>query len=169
MPSDKPVCARNVKASLLFDAAQQIQGLNARFGFVLGTPGENFDETCRSTGTVFDRFLAEEWHGISCYDVLSGLDEHTALFVIDMQKDFTMGSFGQTCWGAGGAAFPMKVAVLITNMSSRGATIIANKDYHPSEHCSFTGNDVCLNTKYFVLEDLTASLRYVNVFPSHTC
>ena len=32
------------------------------------------------------------------------IDDKTALIVIDMQKDFTVGSFAQPCWAAGGGS-----------------------------------------------------------------
>jgi len=55
----------------------------------------------------------------------------------------------------------------IQKAAAGGATIIASKDLHPDDHCSFGGNGACKNVKDYENEEFTADKRYVNEFPSH--
>jgi len=48
-----------------------------------------------------------------------------------------------------------------------GATIIASKDFHPPNHCSFAGEEHCQNTKGYGNSTIGPGMRYVNEFPSH--
>ena len=95
------VCERNVR-QLLREAPLNITGQGAldvcsRIGVVLGTPKPNFLEKYCATGTEFDRFQLSSVSAISQTDIMEEVDEHTALFVIDMQQDFTTGSFRPPC------------------------------------------------------------------------
>ena len=95
------VCERNVR-QLLREAPLNITGQGAldvcsRIGVVLGTPKPNFLEKYCATGTEFDRFQLSSVSAISRTDIMEEVDEHTALFVIDRQQDFTTGSFRPPC------------------------------------------------------------------------
>lgn len=172
-PQSASVCEANVRAAIpdlpsLSDAAGAV---GARIGQILATPGPNFLEGCCSAGTEFDRFLLQNVTARDRSDLEIGPE--TALLVIDMQKDFTEGSFGQPCWSAGngglGLGFAYEVAGLIGSFASNGALIVASKDMHPHDHCSFQGEgeNACMNTKDYESEERTADQRYVNEFPSH--
>ena len=99
--ADTAVCERNVRQSLR-EAPLNITGQGAldvcsRIGVVLGMPKPNFlDEYC-ATGKEFDRFQLSSVSAISRTGIMEEVDEHTAPFVIDMQQDFTTGSFRQPC------------------------------------------------------------------------
>jgi len=159
LPNKEPVCEANVKTTLELTETPGVSDVGARIGFVQNNPGENFTEQCCEAGTEYDRFLIEEVSTQTHTEMLTGVDEHTALFVIDMQKDFTTGSFSQPCWGSGGNLFSQNIATLIEEMSASGALIVASKDFHPDDHCSFGGT--CLNKKG------SNDVRYMNYFPSH--
>lgn len=166
LQDSESVCARNVKAVLNQPQMSSVTHPGARIGAVLSTPGDDFAVGCCESGTEFDRFLLSDVHPTSRPEFVRDIDENTALFVIDMQKDFTTGSFGQPCWASGGEGFEQGIVNLIDDFASKGATVIASKDFHPNDHCSF-GNAPCQNTKDYEVEELTAGQRYVNAFPSH--
>lgn len=65
--------------------------------------------------------------------------------------------------------FARRMAQLIDDVIDFGGYVIASKDMHPYNHCSFrgAGEDACMNTKDYEHEHLTAGQRYVNAFPSH--
>jgi len=87
----------------------------------------------------------------------------SALMVIDMQKDFTFGSFGLPCFNTTPNLFEINkgIANLIQLFYSRGGRVVASKDWHPVNHCSFSGEPPCLNTQ----SDGTQT--YQNDFPPH--
>jgi nicotinamidase-related amidase len=65
------------------------------------------------------------------------------LLVIDMQNDFIPqhdapdgGRFGVL----EGGAIARPIVDLITRFSEKGALVVACRDYHPHDHCSFSGN-----------------------------
>eukprot|EP00531_Pseudo-nitzschia_arenysensis_P002767 CAMPEP_0116145984 /NCGR_PEP_ID=MMETSP0329-20121206/16915_1 /TAXON_ID=697910 /ORGANISM="Pseudo-nitzschia arenysensis, Strain B593" /LENGTH=291 /DNA_ID=CAMNT_0003641687 /DNA_START=123 /DNA_END=998 /DNA_ORIENTATION=+ len=66
---------------------------------------------------------------------LSSITDKDTLVVVDMQHDFLPG-------GAFGVAEGFEVidgiCGLIGKFHDAGATVIATKDYHPTDHCSFT-------------------------------
>lgn len=61
------------------------------------------------------------------------------------------------------------IAKLIEAVAGKGGTIIASKDLHPHDHCSFghTTEKNCKNKKDYNDNNLTMEKRYVNAFPSH--
>ena len=69
--------------------------------------------------------------------------ETDALIVVDMQNDFLPvdlfnphgGKFGVT----GGANAGAHIVDLIAEFASKGAHIVATRDYHPYDHASFNG------------------------------
>eukprot|EP00929_Paragymnodinium_shiwhaense_P007597 TRINITY_DN111507_c0_g1_i1.p1 TRINITY_DN111507_c0_g1~~TRINITY_DN111507_c0_g1_i1.p1 ORF type:complete len:481 (-),score=82.36 TRINITY_DN111507_c0_g1_i1:138-1580(-) len=141
--------------------------IDACIGGVLA-PNDNHASTCCAAGTEFDNFLLDEASGVETMgedDLV--WDSETALAVIDMQNDFTVGSFAQPCWGQGHHAFIEEMVKTIKKAAAGGATVIASKDLHPADHCSFGGEDHCKNTKDYENEEFTADKRYVNQFPSH--
>jgi len=88
------------------------------------------------------------------------------LLIIDMQKDFTFGAFGEPCFNTTPSlrSLPGNLGETAKRFANRGAFVVASKDYHPDNHCSFYTNPLqCLNnnTKY---PDYQA---YQNAFPPH--
>jgi len=95
------------------------------------------------------------------------VDSETAIAIIDVQKDFTVGSFAQPCWGTGGSGMVSEIIKLAEKTAAVGGMILASKDLHPTTHCSFGGEDHCKNTKNYDEIKFTGDMRYVNEFPSH--
>lgn len=128
---------------------------------------------CCAKGTEFDSFLINEINGTS----LKALDinKQTAILFVDIQKDFTVGSLAQPCWGSGGERFMQGIKKLIHLGNKRGATLIATKDFHPADHCSFAKQATCKNIKGDSPDmpdtdnELSGdgSRSYVNEFPPH--
>jgi len=92
--------------------------------------------------------------------------EDAVLLIIDMQKDFTYGSFGEPCFETTPSlrSLPATLGVMAKRFANRGGFIIASKDYHPNNHCSFLNiNKECLNndTQYPDFQ------IYQNSFPPH--
>jgi len=90
----------------------------------------------------------------------------SVLLIIDVQKDFTYGSFGEPCYETTPSlnSLPGNLATTAKRFANRGAFIVASKDYHPDNHCSFyTTSEQCLNnfTKYPDYQG------YQNSFPPH--
>lgn len=89
-----------------------------------------------------------------------------AFLIIDIQKDFTFGSFGEPCFNTTPSlrSLPQNIGEIAKRFANRGAFVIASKDFHPDNHCSFsTTPQQCLNnnTKY---PDFQV---YQNSFPQH--
>eukprot|EP00929_Paragymnodinium_shiwhaense_P099331 TRINITY_DN6094_c0_g1_i4.p1 TRINITY_DN6094_c0_g1~~TRINITY_DN6094_c0_g1_i4.p1 ORF type:complete len:348 (-),score=40.45 TRINITY_DN6094_c0_g1_i4:276-1319(-) len=76
-----------------------------------------------------------------------------------MQKDFIEGALAQPCWRTGGALFLKQMADFVRQAAAKGASIIASKDYHPIDHCSFAHARDCQNRD--------ASGRYRNQLTAH--
>eukprot|EP00439_Symbiodinium_sp_Y106_P062296 s793_g9.t1 len=81
------------------------------------------------------------------------------------QRDGSRGHRFAARLHSGILAAALNTEQLIQKAASAGATIIASKDYHPPDHCSFAGEENCLNQKD--KREGTAKERYVNDFPSH--
>lgn len=165
-------CAGIQKAVLKDHAKELSPDVGTRIGQMLGAQftykeAEEFDTTCCAEGTEYDHFVLNDVKAISSQDFMNKVDATTALIIVDVQKDFTTGSFGQPCWGAGGDGFVNKIDKLARNMAGKGATIIASKDFHPADHCSFEGQKPCSNTKGYDDDAFHLGKRYVNEFPSH--
>jgi nicotinamidase-related amidase len=63
------------------------------------------------------------------------VDQNDALIIVDMQNDFITGSLSVP----NAETIIKPICCLIDKFSSKNATIIATKDYHPKNHCSFIG------------------------------
>jgi len=92
--------------------------------------------------------------------------EDAVLLIIDIQKDFTYGSFGEPCFESTPSlrSLPANLGVMAKRFANRGGFIVASKDYHPNNHCSFyTTRQECLNseTQYPDFQ------IYQNSFPPH--
>ncbi|CAK9102970.1 unnamed protein product [Durusdinium trenchii] len=149
-------------ASFVMSKLKEIAGVEdpgARIGAVLAD--QAFLEGCCDR-TEYDDFIAAEAAPV---DGLPLFTEHTALVIVDMQRDFTEGSFAQPCWAKTGARFLSKMLETIEEAKAAGSLIIATKDFHPFNHCSFAGESSCMNKKD--LKEESALSRYVNEFPSH--
>lgn len=162
-------CTEIVKKTLTGHKDDLSSDINARIGQMLGaqfswtdTSGD-FAASCCAAGTEYDHFIMNNAPFATESDYR--IDNRTLLIVVDMQRDFTVGSFGQPCWTTGGDHLSADIATLMKQMASKGATIAASKDFHPSDHCSFRGN--CRNTKDYKHLNFTADQRYINYFPSH--
>lgn len=111
-------------------------------------------------------FLQFDWT-ITAEDIISFDDLSDAvLLIIDIQKDFTYGSFGEPCFDTTPSlrSLPNNIGETAKRFANRGAFIVASKDYHPNNHCSFyTTTQQCLNnnTQY---PDYQV---YQNSFPPH--
>lgn len=77
-------------------------------------------------------------------------DKQTALVIVDVQRDFTEGSFAQPCWSKIGKKFLTQMVDAIEKAQ---------------DHCSFAGESSCMNKKD--ANEESALSRYVNEFPSH--
>ncbi|CAE7403131.1 SIDT2 [Symbiodinium natans] len=162
-PSGSNYCQASVQSALA--GLQGLQDPGARIGAVLAVQDQS-SEACCMQGTDYDEFVFENAPKHDLRNTSTPLfDSSTALVIIDVQKDFTVGSFAQPCWGQGGETFLRKTTQLIRAAADAGATVIASKDIHPSNHCSFAGEDRCRNQKDTT--EGTATARYVNEFPSH--
>jgi len=64
-------------------------------------PNPKHQSECCAAGTEYDNFLLSEVPAMAADDLV--VDSETAIAIIDVQKDFTVGSFAQPCWGTGGS------------------------------------------------------------------
>jgi len=128
-------------------------------------PNPKHQSECCAAGTEYDNFLLSDVPAMDANDLV--VDSETAIAIIDVQKDFTVGSFAQPCWGHGGEGFVSEIIKLVEKTSAAGGMVLASKDLHPSTHCSFEGEDHCKNTKNYDEIKFTGDMRYVNEFPSH--
>lgn len=177
-PSDPPLhpdqCKALVKAEMAKDSFKSLgDNIGARIGSVLTAPFIDAEigkmsQACCDGGTDYDNFVHERVLAGNPIEFNGLINSKTAVFVIDMQKDFTDGSLGQPCFGSGGKSFTSSMAAFIAEAAGKGALIVASKDFHPHVHCSFhgPGEKACKNTKDYVHE-VTAASRYVNAFPAH--
>eukprot|EP00747_Dinoflagellata_sp_TGD_P186560 gnl/TRDRNA2_/TRDRNA2_43639_c0_seq2.p1 gnl/TRDRNA2_/TRDRNA2_43639_c0~~gnl/TRDRNA2_/TRDRNA2_43639_c0_seq2.p1 ORF type:complete len:400 (+),score=62.01 gnl/TRDRNA2_/TRDRNA2_43639_c0_seq2:35-1234(+) len=112
---------------------------------------------------------------------------NTVLLVIDAQRGFTtnnrdddVGGFAQVCLVKQNKHHLdtlNSIGAEIEEVKAAGGLIIATKDYHPLDHCSFIGQTACLNAaesakKYASKAKMTGSYeyeinRYENSFPPH--
>jgi len=112
---------------------------------------------------------------------------NTVLLVIDAQRGFTannrdedVGGFAQVCLvrqNKHHLATLRNIAAEIKVVKGAGGLIIATKDYHPVDHCSFMGQTDCSNApesanQYARKAGLIGSYeyetnRYSNSFPPH--
>lgn len=156
-------CANFVMTTLTQIDAVKDPG--ARIGAVLA--GQDFlADCCRNTD--YDEFLQAAATPMNESYVVKGLplfDKQTALVIVDMQRDFTEGSFAQPCWSKIGKKFLTQMVDAIEKAQAAGSLIIATKDFHPQDHCSFAGESSCMNKKD--ANEESALSRYVNEFPSH--
>lgn len=162
-PRGSDYCQVSVQAELR--KLQAVEDPGARIGAILAIQ-DQASRACCSQGTDYDEFVFESAVKHNKGSINAPLfDSTTALVVIDLQQDFTQGSLRQPCWDFGGDTFLRNTEQLIQKAASAGATIIASKDFHPPNHCSFAGEENCLNQKD--KHEGTAKERYVNDFPSH--
>ncbi|CAJ1422500.1 unnamed protein product [Effrenium voratum] len=145
-------CASHVKATLA--NLGEVTDIGQRIGAVLGA--QEYLNDCCVEGTEFDTFVQAKASAEVSLDSL--FDAQTALVVIDMQKDFTSGKIA--------GRVNSKMVEAIEKAAAAGSMIIASKDFHPSRHCSFGGEEKCSNRKD-KNEAETENVRYVNEFPSH--
>jgi nicotinamidase-related amidase len=164
-------CAAMVKNTLNAHLDELAAHPGARIGQILGAQfnadwpeSKNFETDCCQKGTDYDHFMVDNVMEFPYEEFLGEVNSRTALIIVDMQNDFTRGSFGQACWGQRGPHFLKRMRKLAEAMHDKGATIIASIDLHPNDHCSFNGT--CKNTKD-AAEPHTTSPRYTNFFPSH--
>jgi hypothetical protein len=72
----------------------------------------------------------------------TAITKDDALVVIDMQRDFVPASINNPDGGRFGVAEGLDVVAPICSMikaaSDVGAVILASRDYHPNDHCSFS-------------------------------
>jgi len=125
---------------------------------------------CTEKGvTTYDRIIKDKKP-----PTMPPLDGSTLLFVIDMQNDFVSGSFNQPCEHKR-AFLTANLAKVIDTVSRRGGDVIASRDYHSREDCSFKGRDAatkakngqgCVNVQHLRAADEDG--RYHNSFPPHT-
>jgi nicotinamidase-related amidase len=165
-------CIDGVQKVLREKGFAEIEDIGARIGKVMTSP---VVPTCCPGGTDFDHFIngfgaKDEMHWD---DLVKSLNAKTAMVVVDVQKDFTRGSFGQPCWGAAGERGDGQsklIAKLMYAVADAGGIVLASKDFHGKDHCSFGHSKiVCQNTKDYPDKDLefTIDKRYVNQFPAH--
>eukprot|EP00928_Gymnodinium_smaydae_P091270 TRINITY_DN74977_c0_g1_i1.p1 TRINITY_DN74977_c0_g1~~TRINITY_DN74977_c0_g1_i1.p1 ORF type:complete len:448 (+),score=52.28 TRINITY_DN74977_c0_g1_i1:50-1345(+) len=99
--------------------------------------------------------------------------DKTALLVIDAQIGFTLtGGFSQTCIAGGYDTSIGNIVNAIKAVKKKGGLVIATKDYHPLDHCSFNDQAPCLNSKesavsYNTSDSKYTGNRYTNDFPPH--
>jgi nicotinamidase-related amidase len=93
--------------------------------------------------------LFREWVSLAGTTALEGITsgataitKDDALVVIDMQRDFVPASMNNPDGGRFGVAEGQDVVAPICSMikaaSDVGAVILASRDYHPNDHCSFS-------------------------------
>jgi len=112
----------------------------------------------------YDNFLSQNWTVTEEVQNVAVNLSGAVLVVIDMQKDFTFGSFGLPCFGTSPVldTFIHKLAAFIRWFGSKGGYVVASKDWHPADHCSFGGESDCQNVAP------PGSLQwYQNRFPVH--
>uniref|UniRef100_A0A7S1SC43 nicotinamidase n=1 Tax=Alexandrium catenella TaxID=2925 RepID=A0A7S1SC43_ALECA len=80
------------------------------------------------------------WHDLLSTDAVS-ISSKDALIVVDMQNDFLPIDDDNPMGGAFGVAEGGHIAGLIVQLmehfAAAGATVVATRDYHPVDHCSF--------------------------------
>lgn len=91
----------------------------------------------------------------------------TAVLVIDVQQDFTSGTFAQPCQDQVDEMI-FEIEELVEGAAREGAYIVASKDLHPADHCSFAAHGQCSNKHAYEMANGRAKgTRYANEFPSH--
>jgi nicotinamidase-related amidase len=123
-------------------------------------------------------------------------EDGAAMFVIDMQNDFTTGSFKLPCEEVRANKLATDIAAKMISFAKAGGLVVLSKDYHPPGHCSFmklgasgprdkdkskceatkghadvTDATECECRNTLADSDLAKSqveARYMNAFPSHT-
>jgi len=127
--------------------------------------GHEFRTACCRAGTEYDTFLTTFVRTKDRGEFMQGVDAKTALLVIDIQKDLTLGSFGQPCFDS---SLIFRTATLIKEFSKKGALIIASKVFQPKDHCGFSGNaNICRNLQDHKGHEFTVEQRYQSEVPDH--
>eukprot|EP00419_Tripos_fusus_P077683 CAMPEP_0172904242 /NCGR_PEP_ID=MMETSP1075-20121228/172209_1 /TAXON_ID=2916 /ORGANISM="Ceratium fusus, Strain PA161109" /LENGTH=563 /DNA_ID=CAMNT_0013761231 /DNA_START=20 /DNA_END=1711 /DNA_ORIENTATION=- len=140
---------------------------NPAFKEAGGYNAGEYIETCCKEGTEYDHFIQAN-EAILNFNTASITDKHM-LIVVDLQQDFTTGSFGQPCWGAVNerlSKFSRGIVKLAEAFVKEGGMVVATKDLHPEGHCSFehqTSQKHCKNSK----DPHIHGNRYQNDFPPH--
>eukprot|EP00401_Gymnodinium_catenatum_P014842 CAMPEP_0117517040 /NCGR_PEP_ID=MMETSP0784-20121206/31404_1 /TAXON_ID=39447 /ORGANISM="" /LENGTH=490 /DNA_ID=CAMNT_0005312903 /DNA_START=176 /DNA_END=1648 /DNA_ORIENTATION=- len=139
---------------------------NRQFKEAGGYDADGWFSGCCGAGTEYDHFIHSKVN--SKFDMESITDKHM-LIVVDLQQDFTTGSFGQPCWSSGSqrfSSFSSNISKLAEAFVRKGGMVVATKDFHPVGHCSFEHQDEqkhCKNSK----DPLIHEDRYQNDFPPH--
>merc|ERR1712166_1621427 len=132
--------------------------------------------------TQYDKILTEV-QNTKVAKEMPGVNEHTLLFVIDVQNDFVTGSFKMPC-NQKMLDLVDGLTNIMQSVSTAGGDIIASMDYHQPDDCSFNGardgefqkvdtngdrTDTmrCSGNKVF-LRAQDEDERYHNMFPPHT-
>jgi len=152
------------------------------------TQSAHAPDPCDKTG--FDVMLEDPqtMRSMTTTESMPAAGPNTVLLVIDAQRGFTVnnrdddvGGFAQVCLvkkNKHHLATLSNIAAEIDAVKGAGGLIIATKDYHPLDHCSFIGQAVCSNAaasaymyaskakeQSFSYEYETN--RYINSFPPH--
>lgn len=142
-------------------------------------------DPCDKTG--FDDMVASKKQSMTMKESLPAAGPNTVLLVIDAQRGFTtnnrdddVGGFAQVCLvkkNKHHLATLSNIGAEIEEVKRAGGLIIATKDYHPVDHCSFIGQADCSNAaesanKYASKAKATGAYeyetnRYSNSFPPH--
>eukprot|EP01103_Thecamoeba_quadrilineata_P003442 TRINITY_DN13215_c0_g1_i1.p1 TRINITY_DN13215_c0_g1~~TRINITY_DN13215_c0_g1_i1.p1 ORF type:complete len:389 (-),score=74.25 TRINITY_DN13215_c0_g1_i1:106-1272(-) len=134
------------------------------FSLVLCHDHHDDEVASNCTESKYNPFLRFVWDLPSnITDQLKDISE-SALLVIDMQKDFTFGSFGLPCYNDTPQFYtlPTRIADMIKYFVDNDGYVVASKDWHPQDHCSFinTTEPPCFNND-------TMGQIYQNSFPPH--
>lgn len=142
-------------------------------------------DPCDKTG--FDNMVALKKTDMKMKESLPPAGPNTVLLVIDAQRGFTtnnrdddVGGFAQVCLVKNNKhhlATLRNIGAEIEEVKGAGGLIIATKDYHPVDHCSFIGQTDCSNAaesanKYATKATTIGAYeyetnRYSNEFPPH--
>jgi len=117
--------------------------------------------SAQCTNRSYDNFLGFQWQPSA--SITRANFSSAALLVIDMQKDFTFGSFGLPCFNTTPELneIDQQINMMIQAFSDAGGYVAASKDWHPENHCSFAGEPPCLNNQSNIDQS------YQNSFPPH--
>eukprot|EP00802_Teleaulax_amphioxeia_P004553 Tamp_04557.p1 GENE.Tamp_04557~~Tamp_04557.p1 ORF type:complete len:667 (+),score=102.32 Tamp_04557:23-2002(+) len=144
-PASSPACAGGIERSVMEPAkaksgAEEAQPRTAADPAPVPTEGAPSADDCplfhewrQLAGVSLDRAAAEPG--------AAPIGKGDALVIIDMQKDFVPSSVYNPDGGRFGVDEGDEIVAEICSMiraaSEAGATIIASRDYHPHDHCSF--------------------------------
>lgn len=158
---------------------------------------ETFNSTStgiKCSGTGYEAMLEKKQIHNKAFPVLG---KTTAIIVVDVQQGFTVngkeqvtdetgklrrleGGFAQACLnediaqGTDIHTFVIKnIVTAIDKVKEAGGLVVATKDYHPLDHCSFWETKKCQNSpeaaNYYAKKanDKYKTNRYINDFPAH--